>query len=103
MSTSDYDYIKKGGLRSKSDVIKQQNDIAAHFDLGWWYGTWCKKCCDVYPIFMKTDDFSDLCYYQCEVCGRKSKKCVMPWVARDDWNSMEFDLIEEQISLFQYL
>lgn len=99
----DYEYIRKGGLRKKSEVIREQNELAKHYDLGWWYGTWCTKCCEVYPIFMTSDGFEHKCWYQCEVCGRKTKKFDMPWVARDAWNEGKTCVPDGQMTLFEFL
>lgn len=66
------------------DEKKKQEEIAKHYNLSHWYGTNCIKCCGVYPRFIKTDD--DKCYYECQVCGRKSEAFLMPWLARNDWD-----------------
>lgn len=80
----------------------QDKLVAKGMQLGWWYGTRCKKCCGVYPKFM-TKDIQDPCnaYYQCEVCGKHTDLYTMPWLAEEAWNSMEND--EQQMSLMQFL
>ena len=78
-----------------------QNRIAKHFNLGWWYGTRCKKCCGVYPKLMTTDRLDHKCYYQCEVCGKRTKEHEMPLVAEEAWNNGKYKENEyRQYSLF---
>lgn len=68
------------------------------FNLAWWYGTGCKKCCGVYPEF-KTGGIQNLgCWYECEVCGRKTAPQSMPWIAEKEWNAGNTN--EPQLSLF---
>lgn len=76
----------------------KQEEIAKHFDLHFWYGTWCKKCCGVYPKLMTEDNFRGWCWYECEVCGTRTEPQVMPWVARDEWNEGHF--MPTQMTLF---
>lgn len=68
------------------------------YNLGWWYGTWCEKCCGVFPKFEVSDAFGGGCWYQCEVCGKRTEEKSMPWQARDAWNRHEF--LESQIRMF---
>lgn len=79
-----------------------QERIAKNYNLGWWYGTHCTKCCGVYPKMMVTGGFSsEDAYYQCEVCGKRTKAYIMPHLAESAWNRGEFaDGGENQISLF---
>ena len=78
-----------------------QDRIAKRFNLGWWYGTGCKKCCDVYPKFMTTEGMNHKCYFQCEVCGKRTKEYEMPWVAEEAWNNDKYKENEyRQYSLF---
>ena len=78
-----------------------QNRIAKHYNLGWWYGTRCQKCCGVFPKFMTTDTMRCECYYQCEVCGKRTKPFDMPWQAEEAWNNGEYDeTVLRQLSLF---
>lgn len=78
----------------------QERIVAKGYDLGWWYGTRCRKCCGVYPAFRRGDgqDPCD-CWYECEVCGRKTGKHTMPWLAEEEWNSMDWLPIGEQMRL----
>lgn len=78
-----------------------QGRIAEHYNLGWWYGVRCKKCCEVYPKFMTTDTTREKCYYECEVCHKKTKLFDMPWQAEEAWNNDEYDeTVLRQLSLF---
>ncbi len=80
----------------------KQERIAKHYNLGFWYGTNCMKCCGVYPKAMTKNTFDpEDFYYQCEVCGKRTKAYTMPWLARKAWNNGEYkDAGENQISLF---
>lgn len=82
------------------EAKRRQNELAKHYNLGWWYGVRCEKCCGVYPKFMTTEDTRGLCYYQCEVCGRKTKKFLMPWIAEEAWNNREYESEYLQMSLW---
>lgn len=70
------------------------------YDIGWWYGVKCKKCCGVYPKLMTSGGMDYKCWFQCEVCGRRTETKIMPWVSEKAWNKGEFvdDLL--QYSLF---
>lgn len=86
-------------MTAEEAKANQDRIVRKGFELGWWYGTRCKKCCGVFPKFMKTADLLE-CFYQCEVCGRRTEPKPMPWVAEEAWNNGEF--IDEmlQYSLF---
>lgn len=77
-----------------------QDRIAKNFNLGWWYGVNCEKCCGVYPKLMVSGNCNEFCYFQCEVCGKRTKKEVMPWVAEEAWNRHEWIEEVRQLSLF---
>ena len=87
--------ITKTGTKTKKVpqyTLTTTEEIKAHQDkLGnnasWYYGTWCNKCCGVYPAFMKEQTFDDKGYYVCLVCGKESIHTDMPWQARDEWNA----------------
>lgn len=79
----------------------QDKIVADGYKLSWWYGTDCRKCCGVYPKLMDNGGFDAKVFFQCEVCGRRSEAFSMPWLARDNWNSMNFDPIPVQMSLFE--
>ena len=78
-----------------------QDRIAKHYDLGWWYGTRCKKCCGIYPKLMYYEKMEHRVYYQCEVCGKRTNPKKMPWIAEKTWNDGEYVENElRQYSLF---
>ena len=70
------------------------------YELGWWYGTRCKKCCGVFPKLMISGGMQDTCWYQCEVCGRRTEPQTMPWIAEKVWNKGEHLDEMLQYSLF---
>lgn len=76
--------------------------------LSFYYGTWCNKCCGVYPKFFTESGFRDYGYYVCLVCGRESTHQSMDWLARDSWNNGEYEWIpeakeNEQLSIFDFM
>ena len=73
------------------EAKKHQDQIAADgWDLGFWYGTSCEKCCGVYPKLITGIMPNDLCRYECEVCGKKTEAYSMPWLAEEAWNKGHF-------------
>lgn len=81
------------------EAKEHQDDLERKgFKLAWWYGTECKKCCGVYPKFHSGDMLRPGCWYECEVCGRKTEMQSMPWIAEREWNAGHFN--EPQLSLF---
>lgn len=80
------------------EAKRNQDEIAKHYNLGWWYGTGCKKCCGVYPKFRTTEGNNCMCWYECEVCGTKTELQSMPWIAEREWNAGHF--VQKQMSLF---
>ena len=84
---------------TREEAKANQDRLEAEgYYLGFWYGTWCDKCCGVYPIIRILIGPEDLCRYECEVCGKRTKAVSMPWIARDLWNAGEF--LQEQIRMF---
>lgn len=81
-------------------AAKRQAEIAEKFNLGWWYGTDCEKCCGVYPKFKTTNTPEAFCYYECEVCGKRTEIYSMPWLARNAWNEHKYKKGLHQLSLF---
>ena len=82
----------------------KQDRIAQNYELGWWYGTRCEKCCGVYPKFMVKDTQDPKnAYYQCEVCGKKTKPYTMPWLAEEAWNNHEYESDYLQMSLWEFM
>ena len=80
----------------------EQDRIAQHFKLEWWYGTGCVKCCGVFPKFESTGGSIDLSYYECPVCHKRTKGHVFPHLAEDAWNRGETyrEKASEQLTLF---
>ena len=74
------------------EAKKHQDQLVADgWSLSNWYGTKCEKCCGVYPKFVSVyKDGQDLCRYECEVCGKKTKAYSMPWLAEEAWNEGKF-------------
>jgi hypothetical protein len=64
----------------------QEQLIADGWNIGFWYGTGCKKCCGVYPKFIIQIWPKDLCRYECEVCGKTTEPYRMIWEAEEAWN-----------------
>lgn len=81
------------------EAKRNQDEISKHYNLGHWYGTNCEKCCGVYPklIVMGWQGRPD-CWYECEVCGKRTEPKIMPYLSREDWNAGRF--VENQICLF---
>ena len=75
-----------------------QDKLSKHFDLSFWFGTKCRKCCGVFPRFMKSDAFGGGCWYECDVCGTRTAELPMPWIAEEAWNNGK--VIPGQFSLF---
>ena len=83
------------------EAKKNQDDIVKQgYKLSHWYGTWCEKCCGVYPKFETSGALQEKCYYICEVCGKRTENFDMPWLARDAWNNHEYKETCTQMSLF---
>ena len=68
----------------------QDQLVAEGWTLDFWYGTWCEKCCGVYPKLIVGIPPYDNCRYECEVCGKTTEVYSMPWLARDAWNEGRF-------------
>lgn len=81
------------------EAKEKQDRLAKQFDLSYWYGTHCNKCCGVYPkLIIGVGGFNDLCRYECEVCGTTTEPCIMPWLAEEVWNDGEF--VDGEVRLF---
>lgn len=85
---------------TEAEAKANQDRIAKHFNLGWWYGTRCKKCCGVYPKLEHTDDLLK-CFYECEVCHKRTAPAKMPWIAEEAWNNGE--VIGCQMDIFAFI
>ena len=107
--------ITKNGTKSKrvpqytlttTEEMKAKQDALGE-SASMWYGTWCDKCCGVYPAFMNEQTFNNDGYYVCLVCGKESKHMPMPWQARDEWNAGNFIFNPQedgcQLTIFDWL
>ena len=83
---------------TREEAKENQDRLAKKFNLSYWYGTNCEKCCGVYPKFRTTTGFDSKCYYECEVCGKRTDEEVMPWIAEEKWNNHIYRV--EQIKMF---
>lgn len=86
---------------TKEEAKANQDKIVAEgYDLGYWYGTGCEKCCGVFPKFKAYGDLGghSRCYYECEVCGKRVRPVNMPWQAKEAWNNHEY--VDGQIRMF---
>ena len=81
-----------------AEAKARQDELSKHFKLSYWYGTGCEKCCGVYPKFMTGGVQGNDCWYQCEVCGKRTEPQLMPWIAAREWNEGHFRNL--QLSLF---
>lgn len=82
-----------------AEAKARQDDLEARgFSLSYWYGTKCKQCHGVYPAFHHSEANGGGCWYECEVCGKRTEEMSMPWMAEEAWNAGQFR--EEQISWF---
>lgn len=86
---------------TKEKAKANQDRLSKDYDLGFWYGTRCEKCCDVYPKldFEGNDACADVFYF-CEVCGKRTKGYSMPWIAEEAWNSHDYKSKYTQLTLF---
>ncbi len=89
---------------TKSEAKAEQERLVKEgYNLAWWYGTDCDKCCDVFPKLMKEgNSTNDKCFYMCPVCGKRTESFQMPWIAEDAWNAGQF-AEEQQTTIFSLL
>lgn len=95
--------VTAGDAMTREEAKANQDEIErGPFKLSYWYGTNCEKCCGVYPKFRTGYDpakhMQDACWYECEVCGKRTEFFGMPWQAEEAWNAGKF--MEQQLSLF---
>ena len=69
-----------------AEVVKARQDALGK-NVGWYFGTNCRKCHGVYPAFFTESGFEALGYYVCLVCGKESIHEPMPHIAARDWNA----------------
>ena len=79
--------------------MDQRSLAAAGFDIAWWFGVRCEKCCGLYPRLIVENTSDAMCWYECDVCGRRGAKREMPWQAERAWNDGEI-VFEGQPRLF---
>ena len=91
---------------TKEEAKANQDRIAKHYKLCWWYGTNCRKCCGVYPkiVVRHIDNPKDV-HMECEVCGRKTSEHTMPYLAEEEWNEHfeELKVPMQQMNLFDFM
>lgn len=88
-------------MMKEEALAKQEQIVASGYKLEWWYGTNCEKCCGVYPRLETEGNIAcEDVFYVCEVCGKRTKGYVMPWLARDAWNRHEYKSDYTQMKLF---
>ena len=80
---------------TREEAAAEQERIAKDWDLAWWSGVACEKCCGVYPRFYPGESNGGGCRYECDVCGKRTEAYAMPWMARDAWNAGNY--AEDQI------
>lgn len=86
---------------TRQEALANQERIAKNYNLGWWYGTRCERCCGVLPKLETEGNMTDgRCFYQCEVCGKRTKGFQMPWMAERAWNNREYLTNAVQMNLF---
>ena len=84
---------------TKEEAKRKQDDLERKgYKLSYWYGTNCEKCCGVYPAFKDNGANDSACWYECEVCGKRTKGFEMPWLAEKAWNNHEY--LPTQITFF---
>lgn len=80
------------------EAKNRQEELSKHYNLSFWYGTNCEKCCGVYPKLIVGGIQAMDCWYECEVCGKRTEPKPMPWLSEKDWNEGRF--LDQQLSLF---
>lgn len=87
-------------MKSQNQAQNEQADlINKGMNLGWWFGTNCKKCHGVYPKIMNEGNTTnERVYFICEVCGKRTEGFQMPWIAEKEWNAGKFK--QEQIRMW---
>ena len=76
---------------TRAEAVAEQERIGRLYNLGWYYGTNCEKCCGVYPRFHDIgSNARDSVYYQCDVCGKRTPAFSMPYLAEEAWNRGEW-------------
>lgn len=93
--------LKKGGLYSYDGPRKEpeptESQIKAAMAIAERFGI---NLPDVFTKLMISGGMQDACWYQCEVCGRRTEPQTMPWIAEKVWNKGEYLDEMLQYSLF---
>jgi len=79
-------------MTQREAMLEQRRLELSGFDLGWYFGTDCEKCCGVYPRFC-TKDVNDRyhdSYYKCDVCGKQTDLWATPSQCAEKWNNHEY-------------
>ena len=85
---------------TKEDAKREQEELGKYFNLAWWFGTGCEKCCEVYPKLIHSGDLAGgMCAYECPVCGKRTDWSAMPWIAEAAWNANKVSETS-QLSIF---
>ena len=53
---------------TREEAKAEQDQLAEHYDLGFWFGTKCKPCCGVFPKFRTLFQGAEMrsgCQYLC--------------------------------------
>jgi len=79
-------------MTQREAILEQKMMQIKGINLGWYFGTDCEKCCDVYPRLVHrnvTDKYHDTAY-KCDVCGKQTEWTCWSSTARDAWNKHEY-------------
>lgn len=79
-------------MTQQEAIIQQKMLEIKGFNLGWYFGTKCEKCCGVYPRLshLNTNDKYHDTYYRCDVCGKQTEYYGMPIQAEEAWNNHRY-------------
>ena len=78
---------------TQQEAINEQRRMEIMgWNLGWYFGVHCEKCCGVYPRFQtrNTNDKYHDAYYKCDVCGKQTDYFGMPKQAEEAWNNHQY-------------
>lgn len=83
---------------TREEAKRKQEELGKHYNLGFWYGIRCEKCCGVFPKLVTRGSATSTCAYMCEVCGRSTAWKDMPWEAEKEWNEQD-----RQMTIFDFV
>ena len=78
---------------TQQEAMQEQKRLEiSGFNLGWYFGTRCEKCCGVYPRYLTRDvnDKYHSAYYKCDVCGKQTEYYGTPQQAEEAWNNHKY-------------